>query len=91
MQKLLELLKDGKCRTVQMLASELKTSVEDVKRRMEYLENMGIIRKVPMTSDQKCSGDCTGCKECYGQGRAPCKGCIPENADRNMGNLWEVI
>lgn len=91
MQNLLELLKDGKSRTTEMMAVELGTTVEDVKRRMEYLENMSVIRKVPFTSAQKCNGNCTGCKECDGHGRSACKGCMPENAERNMGNLWEVV
>ena len=91
MQKLLELLKDGKCRTTQMLAAELGTSVDDVKRRMEYLENMNIIRKIPLTSDHKCSGNCKGCKNCDAHEHACGKNCMPENAEKNMGNLWEVV
>ena len=46
MEQLLELLKDGHARTTKLLAMELHTSEEDVSRQMEYLENMGIIKRV---------------------------------------------
>ena len=49
MKELLELLSDGNARTVRLLAIELGTSVEDVKRQIEYLTNIGVIKKVDMS------------------------------------------
>ncbi len=89
MEQLLELLKDGHARTTQLLAIELNTSVEDVTRQMEYLENTGIIKRVVFTS-KGCSG-CSGCSS----GKHPdghiCKGCLPQDGFQNMGQMWEVV
>ena len=86
MEELLELLKDGHARTLELLASELGTDTDDIKRKLEYLENMGIIRKV-------CLSPCGAGKCAEGamhSGAAPCKGCLPENGFKNMGEMWEV-
>ncbi len=106
MQKLLELLTDGNSRTLEMLAKELGTSRDDVERRLEYLEHIGKIREVPgIGSGNDCGehagcagsngcGGCSGCNGCNGcsdGSAAACKGCIPQNAGRNMGKLWEVV
>ncbi|MBQ3923080.1 MAG: DeoR family transcriptional regulator, partial [Spirochaetales bacterium] len=56
MQELLDLLKDGRTRTVEMLAEELNTTVEDVRRKLEYLENVGILTNVCSLVDSRCSG-----------------------------------
>lgn len=56
MTKLLALLKDGRARSVELLAQELHTSPEDIKRQMEYLERMGYLRRVVA-----CGQDCKGC------------------------------
>ena len=99
MEKLLELLKDGHARTPEQLAIELSTSVDDVKRQMEYLENMGIIRKVSfqVKGCETCSGCPAGKKndECSitvtSFEAAPCKGCLPDGGFKNMGQMWEVV
>ena len=32
------------------------------------------------------------CSECaMHSGTAPCKGCLPENGFKNMGEMWEVV
>jgi len=87
MQQLLELLKDGKSRTLEMLAQELNESVDQVKRDIEFLEKMGIIRR---TGYQEAQGhDCSTCGGCTdGQ---MCKSCAPEGGFKNMGYMWEVI
>ena len=85
MQKLLELLQDGHSRTVAMLAAELQTSADDIRRQIEYLEQIGAIRRIAFSAGKGCSG-CTGC-----EGGTGCKGCMPENAANNMGEMWEVV
>ncbi len=89
MEQLLELLKDGHARTTKLLAIELHTSVEDVTRQMEYLENMGIIKRV-VFSTKSCSG-CSGCSSGNSPEGHTCKGCMPENGFNNMGQMWEVV
>ena len=87
MEELLELLKDGHARTIELLAMELKTDVDDVKRKIEYLEKMGLIKRSfsPSCGAGKCS-ECT-----MHSGSAPCKGCLPEGGFKNMGEMWEVV
>lgn len=87
MQKLLELLKDGKSRTIEMIATEMSVSTDQVKRDLEYLERMGVIRK---TGYNQANGhDCSTCVGCSdGQ---KCKSCAPEGGFKNMGNMWEVL
>ena len=89
MQRLLGLLTDGNSRTIEQLAGELGTTVSDISRRLEYLEHMGVIRKVSFLQTAKCGGSCGGCKS--GECAAACKGCIPGNAQMNMGDIWEVV
>ena len=62
MRKLIELLRDGHARTTRLLAIELKTSEEDVKRQIEYLTNIGVIKKVDMSCG--CGGSCDSCGGC---------------------------
>ncbi|MCR4638357.1 DeoR family transcriptional regulator [Ruminococcus sp.] len=85
MQKLLELLKDGRSRTIEMLAAELNTSSDDIRRQIEYLEQIGTIRRIMFPSGKGCSG-CTGC-----EGGTGCKGCMPADAESNMGEMWEIV
>ncbi len=89
MEELLELLKDGNARTVMLLAKELHTSVSDVERQLEYMENMGIIRRVNFSACN--SGHCGNCPSHDNGTGHTCKGCLPENGFRNMGEMWEVI
>lgn len=80
MEKLLNLLKDGRSRTVEMLASELQTTTADVERQIDFLERSGIIRRVatsfpkdetlltagknPVAIPASCSGHCPSCSGC---------------------------
>jgi len=103
MQELLDLLKDGNCRTLEQLAKELGTTRDDVERKLEYLGHIGKIREVPGIASGTGCGDhggchgnggcsgCSGCSGCNGGGAAACKGCVPQNAGANMGKLWEVV
>ncbi len=87
MEELLELLKDGHARTIELLAAELDTDTDDIRRRIEYLENIGVIKRsfAPSCGSGKCS-------ECaLHSGPAPCKGCLPEGGFKNMGEMWEVV
>ena len=77
MKELLELLSDGNARTVRLLAIELGTSVEDVKRQIEYLTNIGVIKKVDMSLG--CGGNCGSCASC-----------LPQGGFKNMGEMYEV-
>lgn len=87
MDKLLELLKDGHVRTIFQLSEELNTTVSDVERKLEYMEHMGIIRKVKM-NNPSCSG-CSGCSSKEGSGSCP--SCMPNASLINMGTMWEVV
>ena len=46
MEELLNLLRDGHSRSIEMLAAELNTSIDDIIRRIEFLERAGMIRRV---------------------------------------------
>ncbi|MCR5283554.1 MAG: hypothetical protein K6E18_09305 [Lachnospiraceae bacterium] len=87
MEELLTLLGDGHARTIEHLAMELDTSIEDVERKIEFLEHAGRIRRVVF-----CRGGCNGCSGCSTKGSdgVMCKGCMPENGFQNMGVMWEV-
>ena len=89
MNLLLDMLKDGKARSVEIMAAELDTSVEDIERMLEYLENMGLLKRTVLGQ-----AGCTGCKTCSGcdpSGKGSmCKGCIPDKGFQNMGVIWEV-
>ena len=87
MEAILRLLQDGHARTIPMLAVELHTSEKDVMRQIEYLEQIGRIRRV-FTKQPKCSG-CTGCSD--GRGGKKCSSCMPEGGFQNMGQMWEVV
>ncbi len=89
MEELLELLKDSKTRTIEEIAATLGTSVEDVKRQIEYLERIGMIKPFSLLPTDKGCGGCNGCKGCESS-PAVCKGCIPPDVEYNMGKAWEV-
>ena len=56
MNELLNLLKDGHARTTLMLASELHTTPADIRRKLEFLENAGIIkRKIRMAEKERAA------------------------------------
>ena len=75
MDKLLELLKDGHARTIFQISEELNTTVPDIERKLEYMEHMGIIRKV---KPENCS--CSGCS-----------GCSTHGKDFTCAKMWEVV
>jgi DNA-binding Lrp family transcriptional regulator len=88
MEELLLLLKDGKSRSLSMLAMELNKSVDEVKRDIEFLEQMNMIKRVGAASstNEACAG-CNGC----GSDNAKCAGCMPNGGFQNMGVMWEVV
>ena len=90
MEELIGLLKDGKSRTLEMLAAEMHTSVENVKRDIDFLERAGLIKRIVFSGDGKVGHSCTGCTGC-GTGNKTCAGCMPENGFQNMGVMWEVV
>ncbi len=87
MERLLSLLKDGHARTIGMLAQELGTSETDVSRLIDYLEHMGLIKRI-LNNHAHCSGSCGNCS---GDGHKSCKSCLPDGGFKNMGEMWEVI
>lgn len=86
MNDLMKLLQDGHARTIDMLAQELGTSRVDVERSIEFLENIGKIKRV-VTLGPHC-GNCSGCSS-KGKGKA-CGSCVPDGGFKNMGEMWEV-
>ncbi len=91
MRELIELLKDGHARTTKLLAIELGTSEADVKRQIEYLTNIGVIKKVDMSCS--CGGSC-GKEGSGGHSHndcGSCSSCLPEGGFKNMGEMYEVV
>jgi len=89
MEELLNLLKDGHARTLEMLAAQLDTDLDDIKRKLEYLEMIGAIKRVSVFS---CDGShCSECAVHSHSGKDPCKGCLPDGGFKNMGEMWEVV
>ena len=64
MNELLNLLKDGHARTTLMLASELHTTPADIRRKLEFLENAGIIKRISFTASSCGGGSCSSCTGC---------------------------
>ena len=96
MNELLNLLKDGHARTTLMLASELHTTPADIRRKLEFLENTGIIKRISFTAASCGGGSCSGCAGCGPnvggkKGKSGCAGCIPGAELMNMGEMWEVV
>ena len=86
MEKLIELLKDGRSRSIEMLAKELGTSVEIVNREIEFLEMAGVIKRIDMSARGCGGGSCSGCDS----KEKSCASCMPEGGFRNMGVMWEI-
>ncbi len=86
MEKLIELLKDGRSRSIEMLATELGTSVEIVNREIEFLEMAGVIKRIDMSARGCGGGSCSGCDS----KEKGCASCMPEGGFRNMGVMWEI-
>jgi hypothetical protein len=97
MEELLQLLRDGHSRSIEMLAAELKTTTQEIARRIEFLEKMGMLKRTfnPETGCPKgtSANGCAGCPGCHphSKGNSPCSGCLPEGGFKNMGEMWEVI
>lgn len=87
MEELLSLLSDGRSRTIEMLASELGTSSDDVLRKIDFLERSKIIRRVATSYSKKC----TGCSHGGNCGSKACAACMPKGGFKNMGIMWEVV
>ena len=93
MDRLIELLGDGHARTIRMLADELSTSEADVMRQIDFLQHIGVIRKVIGDNAENrgctlnCGGSCNGCPS----GGNMCKSCMPDGGFKNMGQMWELI
>lgn len=85
MNELLELLKDGRSRSLTMISSELGRSVEQVTRDIEFLERTGVIRRIVTSA----CGNCSGCST--DGGSKSCPGCMPEGGFKNMGVMWEIV
>ncbi|MBR4179549.1 MAG: hypothetical protein IKR45_02485 [Treponema sp.] len=98
MEQLLALLKDGRSRTIEMLAAELNTSTDDIERKIDFLERAGLIRRVATSfpngeslltagknpaAKPSCSGHCSSC--------SGCAACMPKGGFKNMGAMWEVL
>ena len=90
MEELIELLSDGRSRSIEMLAMELDTSVEKVKRDLEFLEQNGVIRRITFAGTCGTGHSCNGCSGC-GTGNQACAACMPEGGFQNMGVMWEVV
>ncbi len=73
-----------------MLAMDLGTSVEKVKRDIEFLERTGVIKRIKFTETCSQGHSCDGCTGC-GTGKSACAGCIPPEGFENMGVMWEVM
>lgn len=87
MEELLNLLTDGCSRTIEMLANELGTTNEDILRKIDFLEQSKIIRRVATSYSKKCAG-CSHGGNC---GSQACAACMPKGGFKNMGIMWEVI
>ncbi len=90
MDELLKLLNDGKSRTIEMLAVELGTSTEKVRRNIEFLERTGVIRRIVFSDSHQHGNSCNGITGC-GTGGKTCAGCMPEGGFQNTGVMWEVV
>ena len=55
MEQLLNLLSDGRSRTIEMLAAEMQTSTDDILRKIDFLERSKIIRRVVTSYSKKCA------------------------------------
>lgn len=66
--QLLALLDEGNALSITELAQRLKTSEDTVKAQMEYLEQLGMLRRVSGGADcAACGGSCGG--SCHGCGK----------------------
>ena len=87
MEQLLQILSDGRSRTIEMLANELGTTNDDILRKIDFLEQSKIIRRVATSYSKKCAG-CSHGGSCNTKA---CAACMPKGGFKNMGVMWEVI
>lgn len=89
MTSLLNMLKDGNARSIEIMAAQLDTSVEDIERMLEYMENTGVLKRTVL--GQVACTDCKTCSGCDPSGKGSIyKGCMPDKGFQNMGVIWEV-
>lgn len=63
--QLLALLNEGNALSITELAQRLKISEGAVRAQMEYLERLGMLRRVSVEGGcSSCSGSCRGCRGC---------------------------
>lgn len=77
MRDLLKLMEDGRSRSVKELAVLFKTNEEDIRRRMEYLEHGGYLRKISGCG-QKCGGCSSNCSQA-------------QNSLNGLPVFWELV
>lgn len=62
--QLLAFLDEGDVLSITELAQRLKTSEDTVKAQMEYLERLGMLRRITSGgSCSACSAGCSGCRQ----------------------------
>lgn len=76
MVKLLELMADGQARSVEELANQMNTGVEDIYRQIEFLERAGYLKRV-----NTCGQNCRGCTA----------NCCGTERFSGMPVFWEVL
>ena len=70
MKILLSLLDEGRALSQREMAEELNISVETMAAQIEYLEQIGMLRRIG--NDCGCSGACKGCaSKCQDSGISP--------------------
>ena len=70
MEKLLHLLDTGRAFSQRELAAELNISVETLHAQIDFLEHLGVLRRIK--HDGECSGGCKGCaSKCHDSGISP--------------------
>ncbi len=69
---------------------EMDTTVENVRRDLDFLERTGVIKRIDFSDPQNARNACNGCTGC-GTGNKTCAACMPEGGFRNMGTMWEVV
>ena len=62
--QLLEVLKKKKICTLQELAELTGEDLDNVKMKIEYLENNGYLVKTKRSGTSRCQSQCFGCSNC---------------------------
>jgi len=70
MEKLLNMLNEGRALSQNELADELGISAETLAAQIDYMERLGILRRIESACG--CSGGCGGCSsKCHDGGISP--------------------